>query len=49
MTPIALIQVVFDCADPRSLAEFYRRLLDFPYRPGDEAPAPGADDPRERD
>ncbi len=49
MTPIALSQVVLDCADPRSLAEFYRQLLGFPYRPGDEAPAPGADDPRGRD
>jgi catechol 2,3-dioxygenase-like lactoylglutathione lyase family enzyme len=31
-----LRQVVLDTTDPRALAEFYRRLLGFSYRPGDE-------------
>jgi catechol 2,3-dioxygenase-like lactoylglutathione lyase family enzyme len=31
-----LLQTVLDCTDPRSLAEFYRRLLGLEYRPGDE-------------
>lgn len=31
-----LRQVVLDCTDARALAEFYRRLLGFTYRPGDE-------------
>lgn len=33
-----LRQVVLDCTDTRALAEFYRQLLGFAYRPGDEAP-----------
>jgi catechol 2,3-dioxygenase-like lactoylglutathione lyase family enzyme len=36
-------QVVLDCEDVRSLAEFYRELLDLHYRPGDEQPAPDED------
>ena len=36
-----LRQVVLDCEDARSLAEFYRKLLGFHYRPGDEPPAAG--------
>lgn len=44
-----LAQTVFDTTDARRLAEFYRELLGFAYRPGDEPPAPGADDPRGRD
>src|SRR5665647_2353990 len=36
-----LRQVVLDTIDVRALAEFYRRLLDLQYRPGDEHP--GAD------
>lgn len=44
-----LVQTVLDTTDARGLAEFYRALLEFTYRPGDEAPAPGADDPRGRD
>jgi catechol 2,3-dioxygenase-like lactoylglutathione lyase family enzyme len=44
-----LRQVVLDTTDARSLAEFYRDLLGFAYRPGDEPPAPGDDDPRGRD
>jgi hypothetical protein len=31
-----LRQVVLDCADARALAEFYRQLLGFVYRAGDE-------------
>lgn len=34
-----LRQVVLDCTNARTLAEFYRRLLGFHYRPGDEPPA----------
>ncbi|OXM44882.1 VOC family protein [Amycolatopsis alba] len=37
-------QVVLDCTDARVLAEFYRRLLVWDYRPGDEPPRPGAED-----
>ncbi|MFI7115956.1 VOC family protein [Amycolatopsis sp. NPDC049868] len=37
-------QVVLDCTDARALAEFYRRLLVWDYRPGDEAPPSGAGD-----
>ena len=36
-----LRQVVLDCEDARSLAEFYRQLLGLVYRPGDEPPEPG--------
>jgi Glyoxalase-like domain len=35
-----LLQVVLDCTDARSLAEFYRKLLGFVYREGHE-PAEG--------
>lgn len=42
----AFRQVVLDCLDPRSLAEFYRRLLGLAYRPGDEPPPEGQPDPR---
>lgn len=31
--------MVLDCTDARALAEFYRRLLGFRYRLGDEPPA----------
>jgi hypothetical protein len=37
--------VVLDATDARRLAEFYRELLGLEYRPGDEAPLAGADDP----
>ena len=36
-----LRQVVLDCTDARTLAEFYRQLLGLQYRPGDEPPATG--------
>ena len=41
-----LRQVVLDCEDARALAEFYRQLLGFQYRPGDEPPADGMADTR---
>ncbi|MEU4805645.1 VOC family protein [Actinosynnema sp. NPDC023587] len=42
-------QVVLDCTDARSSAEFYRLLLDLSYRRGDEPPAAGAVDERGTD
>lgn len=42
-------QVVLDTTDARGLAEFYRRLLGWRYRPGDEPPAPDEPDPNGRD
>ena len=36
-----LRQVVLDTTGARRLAEFYRQLLGFVYRPGDGPPAPG--------
>ncbi|HEX9356757.1 MAG TPA: VOC family protein, partial [Streptosporangiaceae bacterium] len=44
-----LRQVVLDGTDVRELAEFYRQLLDWQYRPGDEPPAPGEPDPAGQD
>jgi len=44
-----LRQVVLDCEDARVLAEFYRELLGFHYRPGDEPPADGMPDTRGAD
>ena len=44
-----LRQVVLDCVRPRPLAEFYRELLGYAYRPGDEAPAEGEPDPTGED
>jgi hypothetical protein len=44
-----LWQVVLDTTDARGLAEFYRQLLGFGYRPGDEPPAPGQPDPAGQD
>ncbi|MGI5521015.1 VOC family protein [Micromonospora sp. CA-259024] len=44
-----LCSVVLDCTDARALAEFYRQLLGFVYRPGDEPPAQGQVDERGRD
>ncbi|MDQ6614147.1 MAG: VOC family protein [Actinomycetota bacterium] len=40
-----LRQVVLDSTDIRTLAEFYRELLDYGYRPGDEKPPSGESDP----
>ena len=39
-----LVQTVLDCTDARELAEFYRQLLGFQYRPGDEPPVNGKPD-----
>ncbi len=39
-----LRQVVLDCTDARTLAEFYRELLGLRYRPGDEPPSGGEPD-----
>ncbi|GAA4717998.1 VOC family protein [Nocardioides conyzicola] len=39
-----LLQTVIDAEDVRGLAEFYRQLLGYTYRPGDE---PRADDEAE--
>lgn len=36
-------QTVLDCVRPRPLADFYRDLLGYAYRPGDETPADGED------
>jgi hypothetical protein len=40
-----LRQVVLDTTNARQLAEFYRELLGYAYRPGDEPPPAGAPDP----
>ncbi|GAA4657065.1 VOC family protein [Kineococcus glutinatus] len=45
----ALRSVVLDCTDARALAEFYRELLGWGYRPGDEPPPPGRPDDAGRD
>lgn len=44
-----LRSVVLDATDARRLAEFYRQLLDYDYRPGDECPPLGEPDPAGRD
>ena len=44
-----LLQVVLDTTDARGLAEFYRQLLGFVYRAGDEPPAAGQIDARGQD
>lgn len=49
MTRPALRQVVIDCTRPREVAEFYRAVLGFEYRPGDEPPPAGRPDPRGED
>ena len=38
MSHPTLRQTVLDCREPRRLADFYRDLLGYDYRPGDEAP-----------
>ena len=42
-------QIVLDGTDVRKLAEFYRELLGWQYRPGDEPPGPGEPDPAGQD
>jgi len=44
-----LIAVVLDSTDARTLAEFYRQLLGFEYRKGDEPPPAGEPDPQAAD
>jgi hypothetical protein len=44
-----VLQVVLDSTNIRVLAEFYRQLLGFEYRPGDEAPPAGEPDPSGED
>jgi catechol 2,3-dioxygenase-like lactoylglutathione lyase family enzyme len=44
-----LQQIVLDSTDARRLAEFYRALLGYRYRGGDEPPPAGVDDPQGRD
>jgi catechol 2,3-dioxygenase-like lactoylglutathione lyase family enzyme len=44
VTTPTLRQVVLDCEDARALAEFYRQLLGYQYRPGDEPPPAGTPD-----
>ncbi len=44
-----LRSVVLDATDARGLAEFYRGLLGFEYREGDEPPPRGIDDAAGRD
>jgi catechol-2,3-dioxygenase len=44
-----LRQVVLDTTDARALAEFYRELLGWRYRPGDEPPGDGQPDEKGRD
>jgi hypothetical protein len=49
LTQPRLRSVVLDAPDARGLAEFYRRLLGYEYRPGDEPPPAGQPDPRAAD
>ena len=39
-----LVATVLDTTDPRRLAEFYRELLGYRYREGDEPPSDGTPD-----
>jgi catechol 2,3-dioxygenase-like lactoylglutathione lyase family enzyme len=41
--------VAIDATDARAVAEFYRQLLGYTYRRGDEPPPPGEPDPRGED
>ncbi|KAA1395332.1 VOC family protein [Aeromicrobium ginsengisoli] len=47
--PLAVRSIVLDSTDIRTLAEFYRHLLDLTYRSGDEPPPPGEPDPQGTD
>ncbi len=44
-----LASVVLDTTDARGLAEFYRQLLGWTYRSGDETPPAGEPDPNGAD
>jgi catechol 2,3-dioxygenase-like lactoylglutathione lyase family enzyme len=41
--------VAVDATDARAVAEFYRELLGYAYRAGDEPPPPGDPDPKGED
>jgi hypothetical protein len=41
--------VAVDATDARAVAEFYRELLGYAYRTGDEPPPPGDPDPKGED
>jgi hypothetical protein len=43
------LQVVLDTTNARSLAEFYRQLLGYVYRPGHELPPAGQPDEKGKD
>lgn len=43
MTHPTVRQTVLDCREPRRLGDFYRDLLGWAYRPGDETPEDGED------
>ncbi len=45
----ALRAVAIDATDARQLGEFYRELLGYEYRPGDEPPPCGDPDPNGQD
>ncbi len=47
--PLRLLQTVIDSTDARRSAEFWRELLGYHYRPGDEPPAAGEPDPNGTD
>jgi hypothetical protein len=49
MTHPVLKSVVLDAPDARALAEFYRGLLGYEYRSGDEPPPAGEPDPQAAD
>ena len=38
-----VLQTVLDCREPRRLADFYRDLVGYEYRSGDETPTDGED------
>jgi hypothetical protein len=44
-----IVSTVLDTTDARTLAEFWRRLVGYEYRTGDEPPPPGEPDPRGAD
>jgi catechol 2,3-dioxygenase-like lactoylglutathione lyase family enzyme len=44
-----LRSIVLDTTDARGLAEFYRQLLGYEYRAGDEPPEVGEPDPKGHD